>query len=134
MAIETEKSPKGSKKISKSTTSKYMLSNVFLSFYLKLCVSNRKCKKSSRGRPKNSAIFTCKIRMCLEEFESMEALISHKTTAHRRIQCTHCADLKLVVDLNKHLRNTHGIIQNSMCEHCGQVYMNTRSLQVRLWS
>lgn len=68
--------------------------------------------------------------MCHEEFDTMEALVSHKTAAHRRIQCTHCPDLKLVVDLNKHLRTTHGIEQNSMCEHCGQVYMNTRSLQV----
>lgn len=71
--------------------------------------------------------------MCHLEFDSMDALITHKTTAHRRIQCTHCPDLKLVVDLNKHLRNMHGIEQNSMCEHCGQVYMNTRSLQVRLY-
>lgn len=67
--------------------------------------------------------------MCLEDFETKEELISHKTVAHRRIQCTHCPDLKLVVDLNKHLRNSHGIQQNSMCEHCGQVYTNTRSLQ-----
>lgn len=94
--------------------------------------NRRKSKKTSRGRPKNPVMHTCKIRMCLEEFESIEALISHKTTAHRRIQCTHCPDLKLVVDLNKHLRTTHGIMQNSMCEHCGQVYMNTRSLQVTL--
>lgn len=68
--------------------------------------------------------------MCLEEFDTLDALVSHKTNAHRRIQCTHCPDLKLVVDLNKHLRTTHGILQNSMCEHCGQVYTNTRSLQV----
>lgn len=58
--------------------------------------------------------------MCHEEFDTMDALVTHKTTAHRRIQCTHCPDLKLVVDLNKHLRNMHGIEQNSMCEHCGQ--------------
>lgn len=68
--------------------------------------------------------------MCLEEFETMDELISHKTNVHKRIQCTHCPDVKLVVDLNKHLKNTHGILQNSMCEHCGQVYTNTRSLQV----
>lgn len=60
-------------------------------------------------------------------------MISHKTTAHRRIQCTHCPDLKLVVDLNKHLRNTHGIMQNSICEICGVVYTNTRSLQVNYY-
>lgn len=93
----------------------------------------RKSKKPSRGRPKNvnrSPLFTCKIRMCLEEFETMDALISHKTAIHRRIQCTYCPDLKLVVDLNKHLRTTHGINQKSMCERCGEVYLNTRSLQV----
>ncbi|XP_055318231.1 zinc finger protein 429-like [Sitodiplosis mosellana] len=88
-----------------------------------------KSKKTVRGRPKPRSLFTCKIRMCLEEFDTLDALISHKTSAHRRIQCTHCPDLKLVVDLNKHLKNTHGILQNSMCEHCGQVYTNTRNLQ-----
>lgn len=87
--------------------------------------------RTARGRLKAKSSFTCKIRMCLEEFETLDALVSHKTNAHRRTQCTHCPDLKLVVDLNKHLRNTHGISQNSMCEHCGQVYTNTRSLQVR---
>lgn len=56
-------------------------------------------------------------------------MIAHKTVAHRRIQCTRCPDLKLVVDLNKHLRDVHSIIQNSICEICGQVYTNTRSLQ-----
>lgn len=90
----------------------------------------RKRKKAVRGRIKNSTLFTCKIKMCLEEFETLDELISHKTNTHRRIQCTYCPDLKLVVDMNKHLRNSHGISQNSMCEHCGQVYMNTRSLQV----
>lgn len=92
----------------------------------------RKRKKSARGRPKNPSrppMFTCKIKMCLEEFETMDALISHKTAAHRRIQCTYCPDLKLVVDLNKHLRTVHGIMQKSMCERCGEVYLNTRSLQ-----
>lgn len=93
---------------------------------------NRKSKKAMKGQRKgNSSAFTCRIRMCHEEFETMDALVIHKTTTHRRIQCTHCPDLKLVVDLNKHLRNMHGIEQNSMCEHCGQVYMNTRSLQVK---
>lgn len=61
----------------------------------------------------------------------MDELVSHKTNVHKRIQCTYCPDIKLVVDLNKHLKNLHGIVQNSMCEHCGQVYANTRCLQVQ---
>lgn len=87
-------------------------------------------KKKKKDRSKVAILFTCKIKMCHEEFQTLDELISHKTNAHRRIQCTHCPDTKLVVDLNKHLKNTHGILQNSMCEHCGQVYPNTRSLQV----
>lgn len=90
-----------------------------------------KGRGGKRDRKPKKVVFTCKIKMCHEEFENQDALIQHKINAHRRIQCTHCPDLKLVVDLNKHLRNTHGISQNSMCEHCGQVYTNTRSLQVR---
>lgn len=65
----------------------------------------------------------------MEDFKTKEALIAHKTVAHRRVQCTNCPDQRLVVDLNKHLRDFHGIIQNSICEICGQVYTNTRSLQ-----
>lgn len=88
--------------------------------------STKSKKIDVKARP---IAFICKIKHCLEEFQSKEALIAHKTVAHRRIQCTHCPDLKLVVDLNKHLRDVHSIIQNSICEICGQVYTNTRSLQ-----
>lgn len=88
--------------------------------------SNKSKKAEVKARP---IAFVCKIRNCLEEFGSKDALIAHKTVAHRRIQCTNCPDLKLVVDLNKHLRDVHGIVQNSICEICGQVYTNTRSLQ-----
>lgn len=91
-------------------------------------------KKGTKGQTKKPEVkipvnFVCKIKNCMEDFKSKDALIAHKTVAHRRIQCTNCPDQKLVVDLNKHLREVHGIIQNSICEICGQVYTNTRSLQ-----
>lgn len=90
----------------------------------------RNSKKSSNNRNQSIKVilFKCKIRQCSEEFETKDALIAHKTAIHKRIQCTSCPDLKLVVDLNKHLKDMHGIIQNSMCEHCGQVFTGNRSL------
>lgn len=93
---------------------------------------NRSSKKASNtgNAPTKTKIvlFTCRIRQCCEDFDTQEALIAHKTAVHKRTQCTYCPDLKLVVDLNKHLRDAHNIIQNSMCEHCGQVFSGTRSL------
>lgn len=94
-----------------------------VSFY---CYNFRKCKvsKSRKAYTKKPIIFKCKIRHCAEEFETQDALITHKITFHKRIQCTYCPDLKLVLDLNTHLKNMHGIIQNTICEHCGQVFQS----------
>lgn len=105
--------------------------NLILFFSLDFLILFRTNKKSlDDGNPpvKNRILFICKIRQCSEEFQNKEALIAHKTAVHKRTQCTFCPDLKLVVDLNKHLRVAHNIIQNSMCEHCGQVFSGTRSL------
>lgn len=123
--IESKKIPKSKSKYVSHV--QFLIQTIFMKFSYNIF---RKHKKASRGRPKLPATFICKIRMCLEEFDTIEGLVTHKTSVHRRIQCTHCPDVKLVVDLNKHLRTSHGIEQNSMCEHCGQVYTNQRSLQV----
>ncbi|KAJ6627762.1 Zinc finger protein [Pseudolycoriella hygida] len=88
--------------------------------------SRKKCEvaKKKRRTPhaKRPPTFTCTIRQCAEEFPTKDDLISHKMTTHKRVQCTLCPDPKLVLDLNTHLKNMHGIIQNTICEHCGQVF------------
>lgn len=79
-----------------------------------------KKRKVYTKRPPRPPTFKCTIRQCAEEFTNKDDLIAHKIATHKRIQCTHCPDLKLVLDLNTHLKNMHGIIQNTICEHCGQ--------------
>lgn len=85
----------------------------------------RKTKKSTKKRKtqtKRQSTFKCTIRLCGEEFPTKDDLIAHKINTHKRIQCTNCPDLKLVLDLNTHLKNMHGIIQTTICEHCGQEF------------
>lgn len=94
----------------------------FVSFILRKTKKTSKKRRAPTKRPPRPPIFTCKIRLCAEEFSTKDDLIAHKINAHKRIQCTHCPDLKLVLDLNTHLKNMHGIIQTTICEHCGQEF------------
>lgn len=79
------------------------------------------------SKSKRPPITKCAIRRCGAEFTTKDDLIAHKIATHKRIQCTHCPDLKLVLDLNLHLKNMHGIIQNTICHICGQVFHSNTS-------
>lgn len=78
----------------------------------------------------SSELHTCPInRKCVKKFETKDALIAHCALDHRRFHCTHCPNIRLFADLYKHLRDIHGIIENAICEHCGQIFGCNRTLQ-----
>lgn len=75
-------------------------------------------------------IHRCPInRKCMKNFETKDALIAHCAMDHKRFHCTHCPNIRLFADLYKHLRDIHGIIENAICEHCGQTFGCNRTLQ-----
>lgn len=68
-------------------------------------------------------------RKCTQKFESQDEIIAHCAVDHKRYHCTHCPNLRMFADLYKHLREVHGIIENAICEHCGQIFGCNRTLQ-----
>lgn len=61
-------------------------------------------------------------RRCSRNFETQSELIQHCEEDHKRYHCTHCPKFRVFADLPKHLRDVHGIIENAICEHCGQMF------------
>lgn len=68
-------------------------------------------------------------RKCSKKFDTKDALIAHCAMDHHRFHCTHCPNIRLYADLYKHLRDIHEIIENAICEHCGQIFGCNRTLQ-----
>lgn len=68
-------------------------------------------------------------RKCTQKFGSQDEVIAHCAVDHKRYHCTHCPYLRVFADLYKHLREQHGIIENAICEHCGQIFGCNRTLQ-----
>lgn len=75
-------------------------------------------------------VHSCPInRRCTKRFETKDELIAHCAVDHKRYHCTHCPNVRLFADLYKHLREIHSIIENAICEHCGQIFGCNRTLQ-----
>lgn len=87
---------------------------------------NNKLDSSSKNVNFHDCIFS---RRCTKKFETKDAVIAHCALDHKRFQCTHCPNIRLYADLYKHLRDQHGIIENAICEHCGQIFGCNRTLQ-----
>lgn len=68
-------------------------------------------------------------RWCSKSFKTTDEVIAHCAVEHKRFHCTHCPKIRLFADLYKHLRDVHGIIENAICEHCGQIFGCNRKLQ-----
>lgn len=78
-------------------------------------------------------IRSCPInRRCSKKFKTQNELIEHCAADHKRYHCTHCTKVRMFADLHKHLRDVHGIIENAICEHCGQLFGCNRTLQYHI--
>lgn len=89
--------------------------------------STKKRNSHTNVQTKKSSLLKCPIKPCVEEFMTRDSLNTHKIETHKRVQCTYCPGTKLVLDLNSHYKKMHGIIQNTICEHCGQVFQNNQT-------
>lgn len=69
------------------------------------------------------------LRKCPKKFETKDALIAHCALEHKRFHCSHCPNTRVFADLYKHMRDCHDIIENAICEHCGQIFGCNRTLQ-----
>lgn len=91
---------------------------------------HRKTKNSFKDI---AEIRSCPInRRCSKKFETQGELIEHCAVDHKRYHCTHCPKVRMFADLHKHLRDLHGIIENAICEHCGQLFGCNRTLQYHI--
>lgn len=98
--------------------------------FICICRKVVKSKSKAGSTSKRTDEHICPIKKgnCMKKFETKDALIAHCAMDHRRFHCTHCPNVRLFADLYKHLRDIHGIIENAICEHCGQIFGCNRTL------